>query len=734
MQKNKWSQNFDWIKSGDVYIQQSRLEKYDENRFIAVGDIYFKLNKYLTGVTFTYINSLQDIYKRDLLTGDGYSIVNMYNEYDIIDSAFKNVKIVDVASENYIDINKQWYEINSAKLKPGHTILLFNQQQVSGNEYQNGIYVVTNNYFLKPSDFLSNREKSYKFSCSIKLGKNANRQYYLDNNGLDFPTTFEPKYFREGQSFLLKNLIRYNMYNTFTGITSESNTSKMIFTDFDFARKQIKENSGKYYDLTIDVPTLSQPSIYLTINYHHDSYSILSGTSSGITFTGLTSTIRNSITGTTIIDGSPYKTKFETSCIPFPSNFEFKVGDHILLNMYSGTSTGTTLLRFDSYIKTVQDNYLVLEETIPNRILNELKNSNFIVNNLNVASDWFDAIYKMSQTPYSDYYSISTQEYFIDVIQFIYLKLSPVDNVYNKYFDYCDLEFLFNDNSFDKYFLTDNQYLKYNLYDRLNEINSSIFNTGFLFFNTYLLSGFSYNYIDGYKRIKLYNLPVGASSYFRPYTYVDVTGTSGVTQKTLVYEVYTNEIIIEKPANWNSTEVLSIQNIDGLKNISDILFEVYINDKYDWYIQKNDNERKYIAKTYAELLTQNKLFRDNVTGILFENDNNEFILKLYDLGKSLGGTDKNLEKFSAIELVYLGADRKTRLPVPLKSIESYTGTTELDWNVLDDGLNDSLSGIKPLSSIIGDYFDFGYNVVLPGPNNPPLLYNLVDGGLDSVLS
>ena len=51
MQKNRWSRKFDWVTvtdsiSGATYIQKDRGETYVENRYIAVGDIYFKLNKY----------------------------------------------------------------------------------------------------------------------------------------------------------------------------------------------------------------------------------------------------------------------------------------------------------------------------------------------------------------------------------------------------------------------------------------------------------------------------------------------------------------------------------------------------------------------------------------------------------------------------------------------------------------------------------------------------------------
>ena len=44
MQRNKWNRKIDWIKKNDVYIQDTRIEKYDEDKVIAVGDFYFKLN------------------------------------------------------------------------------------------------------------------------------------------------------------------------------------------------------------------------------------------------------------------------------------------------------------------------------------------------------------------------------------------------------------------------------------------------------------------------------------------------------------------------------------------------------------------------------------------------------------------------------------------------------------------------------------------------------------------
>jgi hypothetical protein len=707
MQKNRWSKKFDWIKSGVTYYQQTRSEQYNENRFIAVGDIYFKLNKYLTGVTFTYINSLNDIYKRDLLTGDGYAIYCMYNEYDVIDRVLKNIVFVDASSNINIDLNKQWFSIDSVKLQPGHLVLLFNQN----SEFENDIYQVTPQYFLINAGLLSTREKANKFSCSVKMGTNADKQFFLLNNGLDFPVTFEPKYFIEGQSFILKSLIKYNLYNT---STNSAITSKIVFTDYDFARKQLLDNYNLYTPYGIAVVNTSVPtSSYLTINYHHEAYTIRTGTTSGVTFSGIT----NGVTGITHCITNQYS---GLTFIDIPPDFDCRIGDYIQLTIYSGS----TRLLMNTYIKDVQGHWIILEEIIPNRILTELKNCYFSVNNLNSAIDWTDAIYKFSnETPYVDFYSVSaTTDSPSSGLTYIFV--SPEECKYNKYFDYDGITFEFVDDSAERFFYTANQFINYKLADRLNLMNpsSSGFTTGFTFFNTYSLSSFTYQYTDN-NRIKLSTTVSGITRIFKPYTYVEASAIGETTEKTLVYEVRDFEIVIEKPAQWSVYPppiITSIQNVDGLGNISDILYEVYMNDSYDWYTAKSDNERKYIARTYADLLTQNDFFRKNATGILFENEKNEFILKLYDIE-----TDKNLY-FSTIELVFVGADRKTRLPVPLKMIESSKKQTdgptyELDWNVLDGGLDAVL--------VDKEVFDFGFNVVLGGPNDPPLLYTLIDGNL-----
>ena len=753
MQKNRWSRKFDWFPvvtvtggtSGITYIQKDRGETYNENRHIAVGDIYFKLNKYLTGVTFIYVNSLKDIYNMsNLMTGDGFSLINMYNEYDVINRVLKNIVDVDIAADTNIDLNKQWFSINDVKLKPNQLILLKNQT----SPFENDVYKVNTKYFLENAGLLSTREKSDKFSCSVKMGKNIDKQFFLLNCGFDFPITFESKGFVEGQSIILKNLIRYNMYNTVTGTTISttginsgktiSSTSKIIFTDYNLARRQLPENYSKYLDFYETVNTTITPTNYITLDYHHEpSYRIRSG--SNLFFGEMIGSSLNLNMNTKI------GTKLSYSAT---TTFNWIIGDYVNLFIKSGS---TEVLNMNSFIKTGTTGSvcsIYLEDVIPNYILSNLKNCSFTVINLNVASSWTNAYDKFKNyTPYVDFYDASGKTSG-NTFKF---HITPKDCVYDKYFDYCDLKFSFTDIPDIKYFETKNQYINYTLFNRLNQIDPILFPSNLSVFNSYILSGFTYQYTDR-NRIRIASSQTGLTNIFKPYTYVYAFASP--SEKTLVYSVKDHEIIIEKPANWTGQPIITaIQNIDGLKNISDILYEVYLNDSYDWYIHKSDNEKRYISTSYGDILASNSVFRSSITGLLFENQDNEFILKLYKIfDENNNFVDPNLY-YKTIELVFVGSESTSRLPVPLNLISGTTYNNE-DWNVLNDGYHeqsengavpdDVLDGRKTQdgrlciitggtwnqTGVIGDVFDGGLDVVVP-TNNPPLLYNVVDGGFET---
>lgn len=787
MKRDKWNIKFDWVQSGETWIQQDRNEQFSDSRFISINDIYFKNQKYLSGVSYTYINKLEDVYKRDFLTGDGYSLYNMYNEYDIVDRVMKNIQIVDVASTSNVDITKQWRKINNIDLKPNQLILLNNQD----SEFENDVYKVTQQYYLQNASFISNREKSDRFSVSVKMGTYKDKQFFLINNGEEFPTTGEPKHFIEGNSFILKHIIKYNLYNT---SSNSAVTSKIIFTDYDIARKQLPINSILYNDVNFSVPlSVSAQTDYFQIHHHHDSFVMRTGTTNDNTVTGYTSqitnapkynTISNTIldvptshpttiyltggtglswlsgfslnvfnsdvnyfyatiisynsdngefildsisntgTGTTISFWKLISTTVieQGTMIKNISPFVANVGDYVSINIMTGS---TTYLSMNTHIKQSASNYIVLENEIPNRLLRYLDYGEFIINNYNIVegengANWLTAISQLNNTPYSKFFNVS---YTLDSGLYN-IVISPKEYKYDKYFDYNDLTFKCVDGGVSSSFSSLYNYITYNLYTRLNLVNPAVFTSGFLFHNTqsFTSSYFSYTYTDD-SRIKLSFTDSGNTAYFREYTYAYLNSDS--TKKVMIWKIEGCDIYLDKPASWpTATAVNAITNIDGLFNISQILQEVYINIDYDWYISKKDNIRRKICSAYAILLTENVDFRRNVTGILFENEFNEFTLKLYDFD-----TDNQLD-FKMVELMRLGADRKTRIPVPInKEGLVQRDTFSYYWNILDDGLTYTGTTAETYLSTnnTDEIFDGGFDVVLGGPSDPPLLFNIVDG-------
>jgi len=501
-------------------------------------------------------------------------------------------------------------------------------------------------------------------------------------------------------------------------------------------------NAPKYYttsNTTLDVPTSHPTSVYLTggtglswlsgfslnvynsdannfnaivTSYNSDNGEFVLESTSNIG-TGLTISFWKLISTTVIEQGTMIK-----NISPFVAN----VGDYISINITTGS---TTYLSMNTHVKQASSNYIVLENEIPNRLLRYLDYGEFTIYNYNIVEDetgtnWSTAITQLNNTPYSKFFNVS---YTLDSGLYE-IKITPKEYKYDKYFDYNDLTFKSVDGGVSSSFSSLYNYITYNLYTRLNLANPAVFTSGFLFHNTqsFTSSYFSWSYTDD-SRIKLSFTNSGDTSYFREYTYVYLNYDS--TKKVMIWKIDGADIYLDKPAAWSTgTGVSNIRNIDGLYNISQILQEVYINIDYDWYISKKDNIRRRICSAYAILLTENEDFRRNVTGILFENEFNEFALKLYDFD-----TDNQLD-FKMIELMRLGADRKTRIPVPINK----EGLVEREtfsyyWNVLDDGLvyTGTTAGTYLSTNTTDEVFDGGLDVVLGGPSDPPLLFNIVDG-------
>lgn len=58
----------------------------------------------------------------------------------------------------------------------------------------------------------------------------------------------------------------------------------------------------------------------------------------------------------------------------------------------------------------------------------------------------------------------------------------------------------------------------------------------------------------------------------------------------------------------------------------------------------------------------------------------------------------------------------------------------IDWNIIDEGENIILGNPNNIDSVIvGSVYDSGSDTVLPGISQTSLLFNIIDGGLDSIL-
>lgn len=91
---------------------------------------------------------------------------------------------------------------------------------------------------------------------------------------------------------------------------------------------------------------------------------------------------------------------------------------------------------------------------------------------------------------------------------------------------------------------------------------------------------------------------------------------------------------------------------------------MYVDD----YRRLNDQQRKNIYNAYAnviEKLDLNQSIRNNITGIIFENYKHVFTFKVY---RPSDITDNRLT-YSPIEIVKIGVNNKTTIPIKIEDIK-----------------------------------------------------------------
>jgi len=125
------------------------------------------------------------------------------------------------------------------------------------------------------------------------------------------------------------------------------------------------------------------------------------------------------------------------------------------------------------------------------------------------------------------------------------------------------------------------------------------------------------------------------TNYFRKYTYANLS-VNNADYKSLIVDLVDNQyFVIETykslPGLTSDATSWSIKTMFGLKDISDVLYDVYINEDNSYYYRMRDDDmRKNICNAYADIISQDINIINNVTAILTQDKDHKFILKLYD--------------------------------------------------------------------------------------------------------
>lgn len=148
-----------------------------------IDNIYFIYQTGISGVCYSYARELENIYENNENVSDGVDIgaYNMYNEFDIIDEFYSNVKDVDVAVRaDDIDLNKSYKELDGLILHQGTRVLLYS----STPSEKDGVYIADYNLKLKKTTETDSVESTFRYKLNVKFGTFLDYEfhtYYYDN-------------------------------------------------------------------------------------------------------------------------------------------------------------------------------------------------------------------------------------------------------------------------------------------------------------------------------------------------------------------------------------------------------------------------------------------------------------------------------------------------------------------------------------------------------------------------
>lgn len=147
---------------------------YDE---IDIDSIYFKYHKCLSGVCYTYVRDINNIYEGFPLVSDSWenASYNLYNEFDVIDEFFGNSHEVEVAYNSNLDLTKKYKNLDNVPLHDGSRVLLMSQTDVT----ELGVYVVQSDFSLKRIDELNTYDNMFRYKVHVGAGSYFDQEIHI---------------------------------------------------------------------------------------------------------------------------------------------------------------------------------------------------------------------------------------------------------------------------------------------------------------------------------------------------------------------------------------------------------------------------------------------------------------------------------------------------------------------------------------------------------------------------
>lgn len=166
-----------------IYEAMSNDSELKNLHIVNIDNIYFKYQTGISGICYSYARDLENIYESNECVSDGVDngAYNMYNEFDIMDEFYSNVKDVDVAVRaDSIDLTKSYKELDGLIIHQGTRVLLYS----STPSEKDGVYVADYNLKLKKTTETDSAETTFRYKLNVKFGTFLDYEfhtYYYDN-------------------------------------------------------------------------------------------------------------------------------------------------------------------------------------------------------------------------------------------------------------------------------------------------------------------------------------------------------------------------------------------------------------------------------------------------------------------------------------------------------------------------------------------------------------------------